>query len=434
MIFGIFGTGPFTGCTRSTLLRSGDGAIFQPSQTGEAVAGPRLNAAPEPASNAVVVPALDAVGKASPPRAAAVPSTGPVETAPPAPGTPDKARTPSETTPGTAPPRPVEPPMSDPALGAPETQTTPLLDAAIERVAAVMQHQQNEIIAADNQAPPAEPGSPSKPETDTGTGPRAAPGSSAIVLTSSSPKTLETPPSVDSTQRQAATSNGAPEPPDGVALVPSPLAIVVSEEKPAPAPPPAAAAPAPAQPGPLASSPDQERPKASLVAAPPLTKQPEEKGSAATPIAIDDHVETSASSSAIAAPPGLGVGKVRLCRRVRGFGSFEAIDESHVKPGQPLLVYCELIGMQYEARSASFVSRLSSKIEIVTAAGGPVVFSHEYGPEEDVCGSARRDFYVNYRVELPRSLVAGPYVLRLTQTDLVAKKTASAEISFAIVP
>ena len=90
--------------------------------------------------------------------------------------------------------------------------------------------------------------------------------------------------------------------------------------------------------------------------------------------------------------------------------------------------------MQYEAKEASFVSRLSSKIEIGSVDDGAFQWARELGPKEDVCGSRRHDFFVNYRFCLPQTLPPGSYRLRLTQTDLIANRSTSAEIPLEIVP
>ena len=131
-------------------------------------------------------------------------------------------------------------------------------------------------------------------------------------------------------------------------------------------------------------------------------------------------------------PP--GINKLTLCRKVLGFGSFEPLAETRVKAGQRLLVYCEMTGMRYEEKQSEFVSRLSSRIEIISIANGTTIWMHELGPAEDVCGSRRHDFYVNYRVDLPLSVPAGLYSLRLTQNDLLAQRSTSAEIPLDIVP
>ena len=131
-------------------------------------------------------------------------------------------------------------------------------------------------------------------------------------------------------------------------------------------------------------------------------------------------------------PP--GISELRLCRKVSGFGSFEPLNENSVKAGQPFLIYCEMTGLRYEAKDDGFVSRLSSRIEIRPAGGGPIQWEHELGAAEDVCRRRRHDYYVNYRVDLPKSLAPGSYDLRLTQTDLVANRATSAEIPLSIAP
>jgi hypothetical protein len=109
------------------------------------------------------------------------------------------------------------------------------------------------------------------------------------------------------------------------------------------------------------------------------------------------------------------------------------MNQASLNAGQHVLVYCELLGLRYEAKGDGFVSRVSSRIEIRPAGGGPIYWEHELGSAEDVCRRRRRDFYVNYRVELPKTLAPGAYDLRLTQTDLVANRSTSAEIPLSII-
>ncbi len=66
--------------------------------------------------------------------------------------------------------------------------------------------------------------------------------------------------------------------------------------------------------------------------------------------------------------------------------------------------------MQYEAKAASYVSRLSSKIEIGSVENGAFQWALELGPEVDVCGSRRHDFFVNYKFSVPPTLPPGPIV------------------------
>ena len=63
----------------------------------------------------------------------------------------------------------------------------------------------------------------------------------------------------------------------------------------------------------------------------------------------------------------LGITNMQICRNVLGFGSFEPIEPSTLKAGQPVIVYCELLGLHYKNSGQSFVTRLSSHVELVDA-------------------------------------------------------------------
>ena len=60
------------------------------------------------------------------------------------------------------------------------------------------------------------------------------------------------------------------------------------------------------------------------------------------------------------------------------------------------------------------------------------VWDQSLGEAEDRCRSRRRDYYVNYRITIPTTVAPGDYRIRLTQTDLVAGQTASAELPVTI--
>ncbi len=90
--------------------------------------------------------------------------------------------------------------------------------------------------------------------------------------------------------------------------------------------------------------------------------------------------------------------------------------------------------MRFQPKQASYVSRLSSRIELLPAKGGARAWEQSLGEAEDDCLSRRRDNYVNDRVVLPTSVPPGDYRLRLIVTDLVAGHSASAELPLTIAP
>ncbi|MGO9914836.1 MAG: hypothetical protein ACLQIB_09005 [Isosphaeraceae bacterium] len=130
----------------------------------------------------------------------------------------------------------------------------------------------------------------------------------------------------------------------------------------------------------------------------------------------------------------LDVANLQLCRKVSGFGSFEPLAGTTVQPGQRVLLYCEMAGLRYEAIDAGFASRLSSRVELRAADNEAVIWEQELGIARDVCPRVRHDYYVSYRLTFPRSLPAGRHRLRVVQTDLAANRSASAEILLNIAP
>ncbi len=123
-----------------------------------------------------------------------------------------------------------------------------------------------------------------------------------------------------------------------------------------------------------------------------------------------------------------------FCKKIDGFGHYEPIDAPTVRPGQPMLVYCEMSGLKYEPDHDGYRSRLSSRLELIPAEGGDVVWSEELGTAEDACRRRRRDYFVNYRIVIPTKLSPGSYSLRLTQTDLVANRLVAASLPFVVKP
>ena len=136
----------------------------------------------------------------------------------------------------------------------------------------------------------------------------------------------------------------------------------------------------------------------------------------------------------VATVESLAITDLQLCRRVLGFGSFEAIDALACKAGQTVIVYCEMAGVGSTQEDSLFRARLASEVEVLAADGDAPVWRRTLGTTDDTCTRRRHDFYVNYRLTLPDSLQPGNYRLRLIQKDLIADRTTSATLNFSIQP
>jgi hypothetical protein len=125
---------------------------------------------------------------------------------------------------------------------------------------------------------------------------------------------------------------------------------------------------------------------------------------------------------------------LQLCRKVQGFGLVEPVDPAAVRAGQAVILYCEVEGLRSEASSDGFATRLASRVEILPPGGSAPVWVQDLGTAHDGCHRRRRDYYVNYRLNLPPTLPSGSYDLRLTQTDLIGERTTSSSLPLTISP
>jgi hypothetical protein len=321
------------------------------------------------------------------------------------------------------------PPTSAPSAQPAVPASTPLLDAAIQRVADITR-QQREAIAA---SPTPEPEEEQKkqpqvrapfPARQSAISQRQAP-DQLIGNSEAVPLPAQLSPKIDENQVPAVPAPAQPTP-GAVAPVAAAasLAATTADPKVAIAAPPyrPETADANLKLSPLLAPEAKDYPDPEAIETRGADAATSRDGGSSFDLETPDPAQQSP----------LGISELRLCRKVFGFGSFEPLVDDRVKVGQHLLVYCELTGLQYEVRDGDFASRISSRVEVKPAAGGPVLWKRELGDAEDVCRRRRRDYYVNYRVELPKSLGPGSYRLRLLQTDLIAGCSTSADIPLEI--
>jgi len=371
-----------TGCRQSPFQRLASGTVPDPSPAGKQPEIPRLLPVPETGPGTV-------------------PETGPEK----GPGTVPETGSGTET-------------MSGPVAPAPAPAPTPLLDAALKQAAAVEQFHREAILASESPSATAQSSQPDMQGGSqvAGTGKSVKDNREPVrsfKLPASAPES--TPPAVASKSQSGPSGTASPVPdqasPPGSAngaappLVRSQVVDLLASE---------AAKPA-----------NQALIKSAVATITGTVKAPAKDASTrpaeihSAVLALEDRVP-------------LGATELRLCRKVYGFGSFEPLPASALKAGQPILIYCELTGLRYQARETGYVSRLSSQVELVSVKDGTKVWEQSLGEAEDQCRSRRRDNYVNYRITLPPTITPGDYRLRLTQTDLVANQSASSELSLTV--
>ena len=128
----------------------------------------------------------------------------------------------------------------------------------------------------------------------------------------------------------------------------------------------------------------------------------------------------------------LEIADLRLCSKVERFGDFEPFDPPVRKAGQPVILYCEVDGLRFEQTSAGYRTRTSAHVEILPEGSNAPVMSRTFSPSDEICRRRRRDYFIAYRLVLPKPLAPGDYRIRLTTRDLTSDRSTSREVSFAI--
>jgi hypothetical protein len=110
---------------------------------------------------------------------------------------------------------------------------------------------------------------------------------------------------------------------------------------------------------------------------------------------------------------------VQLCKRVVGFGEYDAINPPRFPAGREskVIVYCEVENFESKKVAADcWETRLTQKVTIYTDTG-QYVWSDKARPIVDQSHRQRHDFYAYELLQLPADLTIGRYLLRVTITD-----------------
>lgn len=130
----------------------------------------------------------------------------------------------------------------------------------------------------------------------------------------------------------------------------------------------------------------------------------------------------------------LVVTSVALCRKVVTFGVYEELADEALVAGRTTwaIVYSEVRNFQTEQTDdGGYRTRLGTRLEVLTA-DGRSVWQHEEPEIADLCRRRRTDFFIAQRIELPPTLPAGNYVLKVMVEDKLSGKAGETSHAFAI--
>ncbi len=127
----------------------------------------------------------------------------------------------------------------------------------------------------------------------------------------------------------------------------------------------------------------------------------------------------------------LDVRNLAFCSHVQSFGAFTEFPDYRFRPDQETLLYAEVENFVVEKKSAGYETTLQASYQIFDPSGRRIA-EHTFPLESEICRNHRRDFFVPFRVYMPKRINPGDYTLQLTVEDVKGKKFGQGLIEFAI--
>jgi hypothetical protein len=128
---------------------------------------------------------------------------------------------------------------------------------------------------------------------------------------------------------------------------------------------------------------------------------------------------------------GLVLKNLHFCTEVKGYGTFVGFAQDEFRPGQEVLLYCEVDNFQSKLTDRGYHTALKASYQIFDSAGSRVA-EKDLGLKDEHCQNRRRDFFVPYFLWMPKQVPAGKYQLKLTLEDVHSATTAETTIPFSI--
>ncbi|MBI2825693.1 MAG: hypothetical protein HYX69_13495 [Planctomycetia bacterium] len=128
----------------------------------------------------------------------------------------------------------------------------------------------------------------------------------------------------------------------------------------------------------------------------------------------------------------LVVRNMAFCTEVSSYGVYTRFKDNQFAPGQQVLLYAEVENFKSVETTKGHHTALESSYRIVDR-GGRQVAVEEPQLMEEYCQNPRHDYFVRYRLHMPKPLTNGRYTLQLSIDDTLAHKVGSSSIEFEIV-
>lgn len=135
-------------------------------------------------------------------------------------------------------------------------------------------------------------------------------------------------------------------------------------------------------------------------------------------------------------PRPIRIRQVKLCRRVRGYGVYDAFDSHSFLAGheQPMIVYVELDDYQsQQAPHGQYLVRLTQEVLLYNEVDGLAVWSQPRVDIMDESRNRRQDFFLVQLIRLPAKLGVGKYLLKVRVKDVTGGSMDEISLPISLV-
>ncbi|WP_145342344.1 hypothetical protein [Rosistilla ulvae] len=139
-----------------------------------------------------------------------------------------------------------------------------------------------------------------------------------------------------------------------------------------------------------------------------------------------------ASGHLAAATESLDVSSIAFCTEVESYGRITPFKDYKLQPGQQVILYCEIDNFASERLSDGYETHFQGSYDLFNADGVRVA-EQVLPADKQSCNNYRRDYFIAYRLYLPKQLAPGPHRIQLTIEDLKGKKFGQSTLDFEIV-
>lgn len=122
-----------------------------------------------------------------------------------------------------------------------------------------------------------------------------------------------------------------------------------------------------------------------------------------------------------------------FCSSVQSFGNYVEFEDTTFKPNEEVVLYVEVQNFASKQRDdgKAFETDLHGSYQILDSSGKRVA-DLDLPTEHGVCRQRRRDYFLAYRMHLPKNIDSGDYTLQLTMEDKNSGKFGQTTLKFAI--